>query len=262
MNEKAKIDKSGLRTQARLEGIQYAGGQGLAGLGYLSSGRSPVKTEEQKRKEEIYNRQHGLTKLSFEPITAAATAGLAHIGQNAIFNYFTKTKAGRDKAAKFAINKFTEGYTGKNVRGGLSDKMTRLVARFDPRNRGLSKKEIVRRAREKGDKLSSYVSGVGYNIMPEAETLAKELRHKGAFLKREGIDLKDLSHSDWTALNRIAQGDLHGGLTDLSTSPQALKIAKIMFPKVSDQSFNMAGSALKRGSIKAGDALDGIRLRR
>ena len=259
MNDTAQIGKGTLRNQARFEGLQNAGMQGIGGAMYLNSPLSPLKGHEDELKEKRYNQERGLSKLSFDPVSMAGAMGAGHVLQNGIFNYFTKTRKGREKSSQFAIDRFTEGYTGKATKGGINDKVTRTLAKYNPLNKFKSKKEIVRDARKKGTKAAAYVNGVGYNLMPEAETIAKEFRHKGAALRQEGIRLDDLSKSDWGAMKRISDGDLHGGLTELTTSPAALKVAKRLFPNISDQVFNSVGAGANRASISAAKDKTGLK---
>jgi len=243
MKDKSSVKKRDFKNQAVFEGIQNIGGL-AASTGALNSsdyGSFNSKKRELEAKKE-------LSKTSMDPFSTAAAG---HMLQNGLFNYFTKTNRGRKSAGKFVSDRFTEGYTGKSVKDGFSDKFTRIEAKINPLNLFRSKKEAVRAARSGGDRVSGYKTGVGYHLMPEAETMARELRHAGASIRDGGVDLKEtLSKADLRALEQVADGDLHGGMSHLATSPTAAHMVQVMFPSMNSLKINSLGTGIKRGLEK------------
>ena len=246
----SKITKGTLRGQAVFQGLTGIGGAGTA-YGLLnSSDHSKYNT----LKHQLENEKEGELNKNATLTGALAVGALGHMVQNGLFNYFSKTKKGREAAGKFLTDRFTEGYKGKAVRGKLNKKLTSIETAINPLNLFRSKKEAVAAARKGVDRMTGYGTGVAYHLMPEAETMAKELRHMGKNIKDAGINLKDLTPTELKGLSHVADGNLHQGLELLSKSPTAIQIVKTMFPSVKNLSINQVGSGLSRVSKKGANA--------
>ena len=115
-----------------------------------------------------------------------SSLGLAagiHLAQAQAYKAAVETERGRRQAAKYLTNRFTEGYKGSPVN-------PTGISRFIP------------------ERVRDLAHGAAKQLMPEADIIGKEVSHLGSRLRKQKVNLENLTRGDKNFLRLIAEGNL------------------------------------------------------